>query len=216
MTTHNISKTEQSLVLESFQKKKKIADLSIAMLKFQVLPKKEIDITINDNELTKQVILIAPRESVLLMPNGKRIFIPNKLNELEEYVKSGLRTIRTIQNDSLWAILIGLSGMLGLVFAWAIPRLRMWRDRTKVNRFMDENGDIVYIAKNHEGRMAHLISVNSDRKWYIIHESMASAMSKMGHYVIRLTYPASAVSWQEVLGLEIDPKVEIILDPVQN
>lgn len=152
MTTHNISKTEQSLVLESFQKKKKIADLSIAMLKFQVLPKKEIDITINDNELTKQVILIAPRESVLLMPNGKRIFIPNKLNELEEYVKSGLRTIRTIQNDSLWAILVGLSGMLGLVFAWAIPRLRMWRDRTKVNRFMDENGDIVYIAKNHEGR----------------------------------------------------------------
>lgn len=63
---------------------------------------------------------------------------------------------------------------------------------------------------------AHLISVNSDRKWYVIHESMASAMSKMGHYVIRLTYPTSAESWREVLGLEIDPKVEIILDPIQN
>ena len=106
--------------------------------------------------------------------------------------------------------------MMGLIFAWAIPRFRIWREKSKVNRFMDENGDIVYIAKSHEGRMAHLISVSSERNWFIIHEPMASAMSKMGHYVIRLTYPASAISWREVLGLEIDPKVEIILDPINN
>lgn len=216
MVLSNSSKIEQSLVMDFLMKKKRIADLSIAMLKFQVLPRKEIKITINNDELTKQVILIAPKESVLFMPDGRRVFIPHKLNELEIYVKSGLRTIRTIQNDNLWALLVGLSGMLGLIFAWAIPRFRIWREKSKVNRFMDENGDIVYIAKNSEGRMAHLISVSSERNWFIIHEPMASAISNMGHYVIRLTYPASAISWREVLGLEIDPKVEIILDPLNN
>lgn len=210
------SDSKQTLVLEHLTKKRRIADLSIAMLKFQVLPRNEIEITRNDNELTKHVILIAPKESVLIMPDVSRVFIPNRLSEIEEYVKGGLRSIKTIQNDTLWALLVGLSGMLGLVFAWAIPRVRFFRDKSKINRFMDENGDIVYIAKSPDGRLAHLISVGSDRKWYLLHESLASALSRMGHYVIRLTYPATATSWREVLGLEIDPKVEIMLDPADN
>lgn len=213
MGSRRTARTEQSLVLEHLTKKDRIVDLSVALLKFQVLPKDAVDIPRVDTELEKQVILVAPRGSVFLMPDGRRIFTPNRLAEIEEYGKGGLRTIRTIQNDALWALLVGLSGFFGLVFAWMMPRLPIGRDKAKVKRFIDERGDIVYVARSPDGGMAHLLTVASDRRRYLIHEPLSNAICKMGHYVIRLTYPASVASWREVMGLEVDPKVEVILDP---
>jgi hypothetical protein len=204
------------LLLKNLQKKNRIVDLSVALLKFQILNQDAVEITSEENKLEKQVILVAPRGSVFLMPDGRRIFTPNKLTEIEEYIKGGIRSVRTIQNDALWALLVGLSGMLGLAVAWLMPRLRISRDKAKIKRFIDEVGDIVYIAKSPDGGMAHLLSVSSDRRFYRIHEPLTNAMIKTGHYVIRLTYPASVASWRELLGLEVDPKVEIMMDPQES
>ncbi len=211
-----IPRSDQSLVLERLTKKNRVADLSVALLKFQVLSRDAIDISREDTDVDKQVILVAPRGSVFIMPDGRRVFTPDRLAEIEEYVKEGLRTIRTVQNDSLWAVIVGLSGLIGLIFTWTIPRIPIGKDKAKIKRFIDDRGDIVYIAKSSDGGMTHLISVGSDRKHYLIHEPLASAISKMGHYVVRFTYPASVSSWKEMLGLEVDPKVEIMLDPTSG
>lgn len=216
MKSAQTPRNQQSLVLETLTKKNRIVDLSVALLKFQVLSRSAVNISREETESEKQVILIAPRGSVFIMPDGRRVFTPNRLAEIEEYIKGGLRSIRTIQNDALWATLVGLSGLLGLIFAWIVPRLPLRKDKAKIKRFLDERGDIVYMAKSPSGNLTHLITVGSDRMRYLIHEPLASAISKMGYYVIRLTYPATATSWREVLGLEIDPKVEILLDPTSG
>ncbi len=213
MTVARKKDNDQILLLEQLEKKNRIVDLSVALLKLQVLPRGPIEITSQEDELEKQVILVAPRGSVFLMPDGRRIFTPNRLMEIEDYLKVGLRSVRSIQNDLLWALLIGLSGLLGLLVAWSMPRVKIGRDKAKIKRFIDERGDIVYVARTPDGEMAHLISVGSDRRHYRIHEPLSNAMFKTGHYIIRLTYPASVVSWKEVMGLEVDPKVEIMMDP---
>ncbi len=213
MTAVHKTGNDQTLVLEQLEKKNRIVDLSMALLKFQLLPRGSVEITSYEDELEKQVILVAPRGSVFLMPDGRRVFTPNRLMEIEDYTKGGMRSIRTIQNDLLWALLIGLSGLVGLLVAWSMPRVKIGKDKAKVKRFIDERGDIVYIARGPDGELAHLLSVGSDRRHYKLHEPLSSAMFKTGHYIIRLTYPASVVSWKEVMGLEVDPKVEILMDP---
>ncbi len=213
MSSARKSGSDQVLLLEQLEKKNRVVDLSVALLKFQVLPRGPVEISSAENELEKQVILVAPRGSVFLMPDGRRIFAPKRLMEIEEYVKGGVRSVRSIQNDTLWALLIGLSGILGLAFAWSMPRVKIWKDKAKIRRFIDENGDIVYVAQSPDGEMAHLLSVGSDRRHYKIHEPLSNAMSKTGHYILRFTYPSSVVSWREVLGLEVDPKVEIMMEP---
>jgi len=212
----SVSNQEQISILERLSKSNRIIDLSIALLRFQILPKKAVNIIRQDNEKEKQVILIAPRGSVYIMPDGRRVFTPNRLSEIEEFMNGGLRSIRTIQNDVIWATLVGLSGMIGLIFAWVLPRISFRKDRAKIRRFLDENGDIVYMARQPEGNLTHLLTVGSERIRYLIHEPLSSSLTKMGFYVILLTYPASTTSWREVLGLDIDPKVEILLDPNQE
>ncbi len=207
--------SEKLTVIERLTSKNRTVDLSIALLKFQLLSRNAVNINREDTEYEKQVILISPRGSVLIMPDGRRVFNLNSLTEIEEYVKSGLRKIKTIQNDFLWALIVGLSGLAGLILAKIIPRLHLRSDKAKVIRFIDEIGDIVYIARSPDGNMAHLLTVDVDKRRYRIHEPLANSICRMGHYLIRLTYPASALTWKEVLGLEIDPKVEIIIDPTK-
>jgi hypothetical protein len=213
VTTARKTGNKQILLLEQLEKKNRIIDLSMALLKLKVLPRGPVEITAQEDKLEKQVILVAPRGSVFLMADGRRIFTPNRLMEIEDYIKGGMRSVRTIQNDLLWALLIGLSGLVGLLVAWSMPRMKIWKDKAKIKRFIDERGDIVYVAQGPDGEMAHLLSVGSDRRYYRIHEPLSNAMFKTGHYIIRLTYPASVVSWKEVMGLEVDPKVEIMMDP---
>jgi len=207
---------QQSAVLENLTKRNRLIDLSVALLRFQILPRSATSISRYDNECEKQVILVAQRGSVFIMPNGRRIFTPNRLIEIEEFAKNQFRIFHSIQNDALWALLVGLSGFLGIIFAWMIPRIPFGKDQSKIKRFLDEQGDIVYIAKSPDGGMAHLLSVSSDRKNYMIHEPLANAICDTGHYVVRFTYPASVATWKEMLGLEVDPKVEVMLDPAQE
>jgi hypothetical protein len=209
----SISLLEKKIILENLSKSNRIIDLSMALLKFQILPRHPINITRQDREKEKQVILVAPRGSVFIMPDGRRVFTPNRLAELEEFTGEGLRSIRTIQKDVIWATLVGLSGIFGIMLAWILPRIRFRKDKAKIKRFLDENGDIVYMARHPEGNLTHLLTVGSDRIRYLIHEPLASSLARMGFYVILLTYPSSATSWREVLGLDIDPRVEIIMDP---
>lgn len=215
MDSRNKAGNQQSVIIGDLTKRNRLIDLSVALLRFQILPRNATSITRYENEMEKQVILVAQRGSVFIMPNGKRIFSPDKLIEIEEFAKNQFRIFRSIQNDALWALLVGLSGFLGILFVWMIPRIPLGKDRSKVKRFIDEQGDIVYIAKSPDGSMAHLLSVSSDRKNYLIHEPLTNAICDTGHYVVRFTYPASVATWKEMLGLEVDPKVEVMLDPAQ-
>lgn len=202
------------LLIEQLAREKRTVDLSIALLKFQLLPMSPIEVSL-DAEEQKQIVLIAPRGRALILPNGRRIFDPNALVDIEDHVRRGFRQIKHLQNDMAWATLVGLSGVFGLAFESFLSSLFSRRkDKAQVRRWIDERGNAVYVAKDSNGMMAHLMAVGFDRRYYMLYEPLVNALLKTRHYVLRFTYPATATSWQQALGLEVDPQIEVLLDPV--
>ncbi|MCP8307499.1 MAG: hypothetical protein H3Z54_02230 [archaeon] len=200
------------LVIEHLVEKKRTIDLSVALLKFRVLPLKPLEVLLEE-EGEKQAILIAPRGKILTLPNGHKVFDPNALMEIKDYVSKGLRNVRRIQSDGLWAAIVGLSGVVGLMSASIASNLSLKKDKACVKRWIDERGNEVYLAKDQDGMMAHLLAVSFDRRYYMLYEPLVNALHKTGHYILRFIYPSTINSWHEALGQEMDPRIEVLVDP---
>lgn len=200
-------------LLDKLTDEKRLVDLSVALLKFQVLPLKEIEVDLLAEHAQRQTLLVAPRGKVLLMPNGRRVFDPGHLMELEEYVRNGLVPSTTVRSDAVWALLVGLLGIFGLFGGWLPGWIAKHRNKARVKRWIDETGNTVYVAKDPSGLMVHLLAFRGDRRRMTLFQPLTNTLLKTGHYVLRLTYPTSLTSWHAALGVEMDPQIEVILDP---
>jgi hypothetical protein len=209
----NLKKTEAIENAERLVKQKRLIDLSITLLKLKILPIKEIEINLQNYEDVREVLLVAPKGKVLTMQDGRKIFHINSLMELEEFVDNGMRRVRRVRSDVVWAALVGIFGLFGLIFGSLPPLFSIRKDKAKIRRWIDEKGNIVYVAEDPSGSLAHLLLASFDRRYYKIYEPLASTLKLGGYYLLKFTYPASASSWQEVLRLQIDPEIEVLLEP---
>ncbi|MEN2973948.1 MAG: hypothetical protein ABDH32_00005 [Candidatus Caldarchaeales archaeon] len=176
----------------------------------QNIPSSNLEISYSTPIGYRSKILLIHSRSVYVNIDNKRVFKIEKFMDIEEYVKRGLREYVARRSDTFWALLIGLTGLIGLI-AFHIPRLRDLRSR--IRRMVDEDGDRVYVFMSREGLMIPLIKISTANNKLVIYSALASALKIAGYYIVKFVYPASYVSWEEAIGLEQDPKIEIISEP---
>lgn len=209
----NLQKVQVVKYVEKLAKQKRLVDLSIALLNLKILPISEMEISLQNYGDLREVLLVAPKGKVLTMPDGRKIFHTNSLMELEEFVDSGMRRVKRVQNDVVWAILVGLFGLFGLIFGSLPSLFPIKKDKAKIRRWIDERGNIVYVAEDSSGALAQLLLASFDRRYYKIYQPLVNALKLGGYYLLKFTYPADATSWREVLGLQIDPEIKVIIEP---
>ncbi|MCS7126652.1 MAG: hypothetical protein NZ929_07075 [Aigarchaeota archaeon] len=190
-------------------RKRDVLRLSIEVIR-QNIHSSNLEISNKPSIGCRSSILLIHSRYVYTNIDGKKVFKMEKFMELEEFVKKNLREYSSRRSDAFWALLIGLTGVLGLI-AINIPRLRDIKKRVK--RMVDEDGDMVYVTMSSEGLMIPLLKISRSNYKIIIFSSLASALKIAGYYIIRLTYPDSYSSWEEALGLEQDPRIEVISEP---
>ncbi len=161
----------------------------------------------------KSKILLIHSRYVYRGLDGKRFFKHDKFMDLEEYVKKGLREYVAGRSDVFWALLISLTGVIGLLII-IIPKIRSIVN--KVKKMIDEDGDIVYMLMHGKNLTIPLLKTSIANNKILVFNGLALSLKIAGYYIVRLTYPDSYVSWVEALGLEQDPKIDVISEPFQT
>lgn len=159
----------------------------------------------------KSRILLIHSRYVYTGANSKKIFKQDKFMDLEEYVKKGLREYVTRRSDLFWALLIGLTGVIGLL-AINLPKIRNIVNNVK--KMIDEDGDLVYVLRHRMGLIIPLLKISIDSNEMVIFHGLAFSLKVAGYYIVRVTYPDGYASWEDALGLEQDPKIEVISEPI--
>jgi len=160
----------------------------------------------------KSRILLIHSRYVYRYIDGKKIFKHDKFMDLEEYVKNGLREYVAKRSDVFWALLVGLTGVVGLLVV-SLPKIRNLISRVK--KMIDEDGDPVYLLLPREGITIPLLKISSNNNRVVIFPWLALSLKIAGYYIVRLTYPDIHASWEDALGLEQDPKIEVVSEPIQ-
>lgn len=160
----------------------------------------------------KSRILLIHSRYVYRNIDGKKIFKQDRFMDLEEYVKYGLREYVTRRSDVFWALLVGLTGIIGLLVI-SLPKIRNFIN--KVKKMIDEDGDLVYLLISREGVIIPLLKISKDNNKIVIFSGLALSLKIAGYYIVRLSYPDTYASWEDALGLEQDPKLEVVSEPAQ-
>lgn len=197
--------------LEELARRRDVLRLSLELARLN-LGGGGLEIKLEPPEGWKSVVLLIHSRHVLTNIDGKRVFRPDRLMELEEYVRRGLREYRARKGEAFWALLIGLTGVVGLLAA-NLPELLGLRRRARIKRWLDEEGNLVYMASGPGGLMIPLLKVNRDGKHVLVEPALALALRSSGYYLVKLTYPEGYVSWEEAVGLEADPRLEVVMEP---
>ena len=160
----------------------------------------------------KSRILLIHSRYVYRNIDGKKIFKQDRFMDLEEYVKYGLREYVNRRSDVFWALLVGLAGIIGLLVI-SLPKIRNFIN--KVKKMIDEDGDLVYLLISREGVIIPLLKISKDNNKIVIFSGLALSLKIAGYYIVRLSYPDTYTSWEDALGLEQDPKLEVVSEPAQ-
>ena len=160
----------------------------------------------------KSRILLIHSRYVYRNIDGKKIFKQDRFMDLEEYVKYGLREYVNRRSDVFWALLVGLTGIIGLLVI-SLPKIRNFIN--KVKKMIDEDGDLVYLLISREGVIIPLLKISKDNNKIVIFSGLALSFKIAGYYIVRLSYPDTYTSWEDALGLEQDPKLEVVSEPAQ-
>jgi len=160
----------------------------------------------------KSRILLIHSRYVYRNIDGKKIFKQDRFMDLEEYVKYGLREYVNRRSDVFWALLVGLTGIIGLLVI-SLPKIRNFIN--KVKKMIDEDGDLVYLLISREGVIIPLLKISKDNNKIVIFSGLALSLKIAGYYIVRLSYPDTYTSWEDALGLEQDPKLEVVSEPAQ-
>jgi len=106
--------------------------------------------------------------------DGKKIFKHDRFMDLEEYVKNGLREYVARRSDVFWALLVGLTGVIGLLVV-SLPKIRNFISRVK--KMIDEDCDLVYLLIAREGITIPLIKISNNNNKLVI-SPLASIISQ--------------------------------------
>ena len=168
---------------------------------------------LSSDEDWREVLLTIHSKYVLENTDGKKIFKPGRFEELETFVRKGLHSFPHYRSEVFWALLIGLAGVFGLIAAY-VPEILRLKSRARIKRWIDEEGHTIYLASVKE-LMIPLLKLSRDRRIIIVEPALVSALKYSGHYLVKLSYPAGYASWEEAIGLEADPKLEVVMNPEQ-
>jgi len=197
--------------LATLANKKNITKLVIEVVRRNI-KSNSLEISFDCSPGCKSRILLIHSRHVYKNVDGKKIFKHDRFMDLEEYVKNGLREYVPRRSDVFWALLVGLTGVIGLLVV-SLPKIRNLISRVK--KMIDEDGDHIYLLIPREGITIPLLKISNNNNKVVIFPWLALSLKIAGYYIIRLTYPDMYVSWEDALGLEQDPKLEVVSEPIQ-
>jgi len=197
--------------LTTLANKKNVTKLIIEVVRRDIKPN-SLEISFECSPGCKSRVLLIHSRYVYRNIDGKKIFKHDRFMDLEEYVKNGLREYVARRSDVFWALLVGLTGVIGLLVI-SLPKIRNFISRVK--KMIDEDGDSVYLLIAREGITIPLIKISNNNNKLVISPWLALSLKIAGYYIVRLTYPDINVSWEDALGLEQDPKIEVVSEPIQ-